>query len=184
MNEKSSEKSSGRGALAELKEAVGNLVDSVVGMAPDFGIRPEWPRHELIVEDDGYRVQVELPGFSREAVDVSVAGRNLSVAGERKKFEPPAGARLLRSERPSGKFDLSIRLPADVDALGVVAQMREGILEIKLPKTRGRGRPIDIESVDEASGETEVRREPGTGGASPGQETPKADPGAGTGEEI
>lgn len=175
MNEKKAE-SSGRGALAEFKDAVGNLVDSVMGMAPDFGIGREWPRHELIVEDEDYRVQVELPGFQREAVDVSVAGRTLTVAGERPKFEPPAGAHLLRSERPSGKFELTIRLPADVDALGVVAQMRDGILEIQLPKASGRGRPIDIDTADEGGGEARVRHEGRATGPGPGEAGPSGGP--------
>ena len=118
MNEKSSDteknaEASGRGALAEFRSAIGGLFESVVGMAPDFGIGRDWPRHELIVDDDAYRVQVELPGFSREEIDVSVAGRTLTVSGERKKFEPPEGARLLRSERPSGSVTLMSTAPAE-----------------------------------------------------------------------
>ncbi len=163
MNEKGTEtekgsEASGRGALAELREAVGNLFESVIGLAPDFGLGREWPRHELVVEDDGYRVMVELPGFRREEVDVSVASRLLTVSGERQKFQPPAGARLLRSERPSGTFEISVRLPADVDALSVVAQMHGGVLEIRLPKSSSRGRSIDIEQTSGDSGPADVKR--------------------------
>ena len=163
MNEKSSDteknaEASGRGALAEFRSAIGGLFESVVGMAPDFGIGRDWPRHELIVDDDAYRVQVELPGFSREEIDVSVAGRTLTVSGERKKFEPPEGARLLRSERPSGTFELNVRLPAEVDALSVVAQMHDGVLEIALPKASSRGRSIDIEETESGAGEARVRK--------------------------
>jgi HSP20 family protein len=164
VNEKSSDtekknsEASGRGALAEFREAIGGLFESVVGMAPDFGIGRDWPRHELIVDDDAYRVQVELPGFSREEIEVSVAGRTLTVSGDRKKFAPPEGARLLRSERPSGSFELDVRLPAEVDALSVVAQMHDGVLEISLPKASSRGRSIDIEETESGGGAAKVKK--------------------------
>lgn len=176
MNEKNSE-ASGRGALAEFREAVTNLFESVVGLAPDLGLARDWPRHELIVEDDGYRVQVDLPGFTRDDVDVSVVGRALTVSGERKKFEPPEGARLMRSERPSGKFELNVRVPAEVDALSVVAQMHDGILEIRLPKTSSRGRAIEIEESGAEPGDAEVKKK------AP-EETPwEESPDSGAGEE-
>lgn len=190
MNEKSSEpekenekekdsRASGRGALAELREAVGNLFESVVGLAPDFGLGSEWPRHELVVRDDGYRIQVELPGFSRDQVDVSVAGRMLTVSGNRPKFQPPDDARLLRSERPSGSFEVNVRLPAEVDALAVVAQMHDGILEIRLPRASARGRSIEIEESRGDSGAANVKQKaadempwedtPHTGGGESGE---------------
>jgi len=163
---------SGRGALAELKEAMGNLFESVLGLAPDLGIRQEFPRHELRVEDDAYRVRVELPGFKREEIEVTVTGKSLAIAGERPRFQAPAGAKMLRSERPAGKFDLNIRLPGEVDAVAVVAQMREGILEVRLPKQQAhRGRSIRVETDEESAREKatgdEASRTPWEGG-SPG----------------
>ena len=167
MNESES-RASGRGAFAELKEAVGNLFESVVGLAPDLGFGRDFPRHEMRVEDDGYVVQVELPGMRREAIEVSVSGRTLNISGKRPKFEPPGEARMIRSERPYGKFDLSVRLPDEVDTLGVVAKMRDGILEIQLPKPSASGRSIEVEAAEtEPSGPQPSARadEPTAGGA-------------------
>ncbi len=147
MNESES-RSSGRGAFAELKEAVGNLFESVVGLTPDLGFGRDFPHHEMRVEDDGYVVQVELPGLRREAIEVSVSGRTLTISGKRPKFEPPSEARMIRSERPYGKFDLSVRLPDEVDTLGVVAKMREGILEVQLPRPSAGGRSIEVEAAE------------------------------------
>lgn len=153
MNESESG-ASGRGAFAELKEAVGNLFESVVGLAPDLGLGRDFPRHEMRVEDNGYVVQVELPGLRREAIEVAVSGRTLSITGKRPKFEPPSGARMIRSERPAGKFELSVKLPDEVDTLGVVAKMRDGILDVLLPKPAHGGRSIEVESAEgEASGD-------------------------------
>ena len=147
MNESESG-ASGRGAFAELKEAVGNLFESVAGLAPDLRLGRDFPRHEMRVEDKGYVVQVELPGLRREAIEVAVSGRTLSITGKRPKFEPPSGARMIRSERPYGKFELSVKLPDEVDTLGVVAKMRDGILEVQLPKPARGGRNIEVESAE------------------------------------
>ncbi|MGD8699533.1 MAG: Hsp20/alpha crystallin family protein [Gemmatimonadales bacterium] len=147
MNESES-RASGRGAFAELKEAVGNLFESVVGLAPDLGFGRDFPRHEMRVEDKGYVVQVELPGMRREAIEVSVSGRTLTISGKRPKFEAPADGRMIRSERPYGKFDLSVRLPDEVDTLGVVAKMRDGILDVQLPKPSAGGRSIEVETAE------------------------------------
>lgn len=182
MNESESG-ASGRGAFAEFKEAVGNLFESVVGMAPDFGLGREFPRHELRVEDDGYLVSVELPGMPRESVEVSVSGRTLSITGKRTRFEPPNEARMIRSERPSGKFDLSVRMPDEVDTLGVIAKMRDGVLEIRLPKpSAGGGRSIEVEAAEAAAGNQAEAADHEAGPeepfAMPWEETPPA-PGEG-----
>lgn len=150
MEKESDSSASGRGALAEFKDAVTNLFDQVssqvTSLIPDLGFGREFPNHELRVEDDGYRVWVELPGLQREEIDVSVSGRSLTVSGRRPRFEPPGGGRMLRSERPSGDFELNVRLPSDVDAVAVVAQMRDGVLDVRLPGSKAaRGRSIDVE---------------------------------------
>jgi HSP20 family protein len=165
---------SGRGAFAELKEAVGNLFESVVGLAPDLGLGRGFPRHEMRVEDKGYLVEVELPGLRREAIEVAVSGRTLSITGKRPKFEPPNGARMIRSERPYGKFELSVKLPDEVDTLGVVAKMRDGILEVQLPKPARGGRSIEVESAEgEGTGaEARPQAEATPGEAGPGEQGP------------
>ena len=154
---------SGRGALAELKEAVTGLFDQVVGLAPDFGLRRDFPKHELRVEDDGYLALVEIPGLRRDEVEVSISGRALSITGERPRFKPPDGSRMIRSERPSGEFTLAIRLPAEVDAARVAARVRDGVLEIRLPKpTAGGGHKVDVEAEEavQQSGEQHSQERP------------------------
>lgn len=165
MENESGSNASGRGAIAEFKDAVTNLFDQVssqvTNLIPDLGLGRDFPRHELRVEDDGYRVWVELPGFKREEIDVSVVGRTLTVSGHRARFEPPQGGRMLRSERPAGEFELNVKLPSEVDAVAVAAQMRDGVLDVRLPGSKaGRGRPVDVEQAaetehDESGAETD-----------------------------
>ena len=140
---------SGRGALAELKEAVTGLVEQVANLVPGRGIFLDpFPRHELQVVDDGFHAWVELPGMKREEVEVAVAGRILTVSGERQLAGAPDGARKLKSERRGGEFELRIELPDGVDPLGVIARLDEGVLSIQLPKYKdARGRNIKVDQA-------------------------------------
>lgn len=170
---------SGRGALSELKDAVTHLFQQVTGLAPDLGLKPDFPRSELKIDDDAFRALVELPGMRREDIDVSVTGRALRISGNRPRFEPPSGGRVIRSERPTGRFDLNVHLPAEIDTLGVTARMREGVLEVRLPKLQEtRGRSIDVEADEAARPRPESRPDPGPApGPEPGPWTgPDSEP--------
>ena len=157
MNESKS-KASGRGALSEFSEAIGGLFDQVAGLPTRFALSRGYPRHELRVEDDGFRVKAEMPGIKREAIDVSVSGRKLVVSAERPQFEAPDGARVLRRERSSGAIEVTVEIPDDVDPVAVTAKVDDGMLEVWLPKPSERGRKVTVETSEtesgKASGET------------------------------
>ena len=74
------------------------------------------------------------------------------------------------SQEPAG-----VRLPAEVDALSVVAQMHDGILEIKLPKASSRGRSIDIEETPGDAGAAKVKRTAKSKKKKPAEEAPWED---------
>lgn len=139
--------SSGRGPFAELQGALGELFDQVSEFA--FGSIGEgrFPRYELRIEDDGYRAVFDVPGMPREDIEVTVTERSLTVSGERRESSAPEGARAIRTERWFGGFERSVDLPAEVDTQHVVAQLEEGVLEVRLPaRSRPRGRRIEIEN--------------------------------------
>ena len=138
---------SGRGPFAELQGALSELLDQVSEFA--FGSIGEgrFPRYELRVEDEGYRAVFDVPGMRREDIEVTVTERSLTVSGERRQAAAPEGARAIRTERWFGGFERSVDLPGEVDTQHVVAQLREGVLEVQLPvHSRPRGRRIEIET--------------------------------------
>lgn len=93
--------------------------------------------------DDEFVVEIELPGVRSEDVDVELAGRELTVSGERKEKERVGILR--RRERTTGQFRHSILLPGDVDDAGVRADLDDGVLTLHLPKPeRDRPRRIEI----------------------------------------
>jgi HSP20 family protein len=93
--------------------------------------------------DDAYVVEIELAGVKRDDVDIEVAGRRVTVRGERKERERVGILR--RRERTVGRFHYEVVLPGDVDDEGVEAHLDEGVLTVRLPKpAHDRPRRIEI----------------------------------------
>lgn len=94
-----------------------------------------WPpgrRYRLLEFRPVSMVEIELPGTKREDVSVEVAGRRLTVSGERKERERVGILR--RRTRTLGQFHFEVTLPGDIDEEGVSASMDEGVLTVRVPK--------------------------------------------------
>ncbi|MFP4514279.1 MAG: Hsp20/alpha crystallin family protein [Acidimicrobiales bacterium] len=84
---------------------------------------------------DAYLIEIELPGVSRDQVEIEVSDRHLSVRGERKEKERVGFLR--RRERIVGRFSYDLTLPEDLDQDGVEASLTDGVLTVRLPKIQG-----------------------------------------------
>ena len=106
----------------------------------------DWlPYVDVSESDMEITVQAELPGLNPSDIDVNVTGNLLTIRGEKRAEEEKRDENYLRRERYSGAFQRSVHLPGDVRGEEAQARFRNGILIIKLPKTRsGRARKIDI----------------------------------------
>ena len=90
------------------------------------------PLADLEETDDAYVAEIELPGVKLEDLSVEVAGRRLTVTGERKERERVGILR--RRTRTVGRFHYEVLLPGDVDEDGVTASLHEGVLTVRVPK--------------------------------------------------
>jgi HSP20 family protein len=100
--------------------------------------------------EDGEAVSVELevPGLKGDQLEISVSGNELSL-GIARPDDPQEGVRYHRRERPVGSFHRVVRLPVEVDASRVEADLKQGVLKIKLPKAEAaRPRKITVAAVD------------------------------------
>jgi len=100
------------------------------------------PLADVEETSEAYTVEIELPGIKKDDLDISIAGRRLIVAGERK--ERPRLGVLRRRERVVGRFHYEVTLPGDVDEDVVEANLDEGVLTVRVPKPE-RDRPGRIE---------------------------------------
>ena len=104
---------------------------------------PSWPLTNVCEDADHVYVEAELPGLKLDDIEVTVHGKDLVLAGERKLPERENVQYHLRDVR-GGKFEKRLRLPVAVDAEKVAAILQHGILTITLPKAQS-ARPRRIE---------------------------------------
>jgi HSP20 family protein len=95
-----------------------------------------WTPATNIVEDEkGYALCFDLPGMSKEDIDINVEKGMLEVSGERRVFhEENEDIRHYRMESQTGRFRRSFRLPDDVDAGSVTASYKDGVLEVRIAR--------------------------------------------------
>ena len=94
----------------------------------------------------GYVIEVDVPGVSRESLEITINEGVLEVTGSRTEPERPE-FRAVFSDRQFGSFRRAVRLPEDVDPEQVDASLAEGVLKIELhrvPETQPRRVEIKI----------------------------------------
>ena len=82
--------------------------------------------------NDHFYVEVELPGVGHDDVDVTVEKGTLRIAAERK--APEGERKYWHEERRYGELERTISLPETADPESIEAELREGVLSIKLSK--------------------------------------------------
>jgi len=106
-----------------------------------------WPSTSLAETQDGYEVTVELPGLQAEDVNVELKDGELWISGEKKEEHEDKGKNYYHIERRFGHFHRSIPLPGTMDADGVQAEYKDGILKIQVPKSEhAKPRRIEVKS--------------------------------------
>jgi HSP20 family molecular chaperone IbpA len=93
------------------------------------------PVHMEIAEtDDALNVRAEVPGFTAPELHIQVEGSRLTVSGKHDSKEEDKKGNTIYSERCAKEILRSIELPAAVDGAKVNAVLRNGVLNIELPK--------------------------------------------------
>ncbi len=93
------------------------------------------PALDVEESDDAFTIHVELPGVASDDVDVSLEENVLTISGERRFYDDREADGFRRVERSFGRFHRAIRLPDRVDAAGVKAVQRDGVLTVTAPKS-------------------------------------------------
>ena len=93
------------------------------------------PRMDIAETGKGYELTADLPGMQDKDVDVSVSNDVLTITGKRSYERENDGRNVHLNERGFGRFKRSFSLPDDVDQDHIQARLKNGVLEIHLPKT-------------------------------------------------
>lgn len=102
------------------------------------------PPMDVIEDENGLTVRVDLPGLTAEDVKVEVEGDVLTISGEFKTPEEREGLSYHLRERCAGSFRRSLRLSDTVDVEHIAATFENGVLTLALPK-RPEAQPRRIE---------------------------------------
>ena len=108
-------------------------------MFEDFGMGlardKEWiPSLDVSETDAEYIVTAEVPGLSKEDIDISLSEGLLTIKGEKKEEKKEETDTYHVVERRYGSFSRSLRIPTRVDLAGVKAETADGVLKVVLPK--------------------------------------------------
>jgi HSP20 family protein len=90
------------------------------------------PSLDVVDRDAEVLVRAEIPGIDKKDINVSLTDGVLTIKGESRREEK---GDYYRNEISSASFARSITVPTNVDVTKTVANLKDGILEIKLPKT-------------------------------------------------
>ncbi|MFZ1864689.1 MAG: Hsp20/alpha crystallin family protein [Polyangiales bacterium] len=85
-------------------------------------------------EDDAFYVDAEVPGVAAQDVKVDVEKNVLTISGERRAEKDETEDSYRRVERYYGTFSRSFTLPETVSADNIHADLKDGVLTLRLPK--------------------------------------------------
>lgn len=103
------------------------------------------PRVDISETENAHLIEMDLPGVSKEDVEVTVEDGVLKISGERSRSREKSQGDYSRVERSYGRFYRSFRLGQQVDPSDIEATHENGVLTISLPKAEeSRPHKIDI----------------------------------------
>jgi HSP20 family protein len=103
----------------------------------DFSASEFQPRIDVTDEGDALRIVVELPGMTRDDVELEVIEDMLIISGD-KRFESTSEEQgCYRVERSFGHFQRAVPLPAGIDLDRAEARFENGVLTLRVPKAAG-----------------------------------------------
>ncbi|MBZ5500688.1 MAG: Hsp20/alpha crystallin family protein [Acidobacteriia bacterium] len=105
------------------------------------------PVHIHVAEsDDALAVKAEVPGFSEKELEINVEPRRIIITGKRESAKEEKKGKTVYCETCSDQLMRIIHLPAEVEAEKATATLKNGILELNMPKTaKAKARTIRIQ---------------------------------------
>jgi HSP20 family protein len=110
--------------------------------------RFEWqPSADISETEKEFLIRAELPAVDKEDVKVTIADGLITIAGERRFEREDKKEKFHRVESFHGTFERSFVLPANIDEKNIVAESRNGILTVHLPKVEvaATPKPLQVE---------------------------------------
>jgi HSP20 family protein len=130
-----------------LQEEMGRLMQTV--WSPASGDGGSWiPFADIEETESAWIVEVEVPGVSRDDIDVELRNGELVISGDVKERE--GRGRLHRRARRTGHFEYHVTLPGETDEEHIDATLHEGVLTVRVPKgEQAKARRIEVRAGEQ-----------------------------------
>jgi HSP20 family protein len=110
--------------------------------------RASGPAIDMIDRRDEVLLRVDVPGLTEKDLHVDVSNGVLTISGTRREDREEREDDYYCAERWVGAFSRSVTLPSGIDADAIKATLKQGVLEIRLPKTKdAAGKTIEIKAA-------------------------------------
>jgi HSP20 family protein len=109
------------------------------------GDMPADIRLDVAEDDKNFVVKADVPGVSKDDIQVAIDGNQVSITAETKSEKEETGKNTIRRERYYGKQYRSFVLSAEIDDSKAQASYKDGVLQLILPKKAGTApKKLDI----------------------------------------
>ena len=90
---------------------------------------------DMFEEGKDLVIKAEIPGMKKEEISIDFSGDAVTISGEKKSEERTERKDYYRVERSFGSFTRKMRLPVDIKVDKAQASFKDGVLEIRMPKS-------------------------------------------------
>jgi HSP20 family protein len=159
--------------LAAAQNEMRRLLESFGISGGEGGGQRSWlPAMDVREEGDEIVVEMELAGVRPADVDIEIENGALTVSGERRQEQRSEEGRQIRMERRFGSFSRTLPLPPGTDEESVRAELRDGMLELRIPKpAQPKPRRVEVRgggqsrTIDAGNGSQESGRQSAESGS-------------------
>lgn len=95
--------------------------------------RAIWPAVDIFEDNTGITLQADMPGVSRERLEMHIDGDTLSIEGKAE-VSVPEGMQALYADVRSTRYQRSFSLSRELDGDSAEATLKEGVLTLRIPK--------------------------------------------------
>ena len=133
-------------ALVRYNTPIPSLASSIFAdFLSDFPARTAIsPKVDIVESDNAFEVNVSLPGFKKEDINVELEENRLTISGERNFVKKEENKKYHLVESEYGSFSRTFTLPKNVKSDAIDAHYKDGILHLTIPKQEKELKKLNI----------------------------------------
>lgn len=97
---------------------------------------------DMFEEGEDLVIKAEIPGMKKDEISIDFSGDIVTISGEKKSEEHTERKDYYRVERSFGTFSRKLRLPVDIQIDKTRATFKDGVLEIRMPKSESEKQKV------------------------------------------